>query len=178
MFQRMSRNHITGMTEINGILRKGISSQPEKNRPTNSSEIKKINLQHRHNQPKEGPAVCFSLLKIILNLWNYRPGNVYLPKFKESAMFKTNEYFEGKVVSVSHNGTEGKATVGVMAPGEYEFGTSTIEIMTVISGSMDIKMPGEQQWKTYKKFESFEVPAGVKFGVKVSSDTPYLCIYK
>lgn len=93
-------------------------------------------------------------------------------------MYAVNQYFDGKVASLSHNGAEGKATIGVMAAGEYEFGTSTIEIMTVISGEMLIKMPGEQSWKTYKKFESFEVPAGIKFGVKVTEDTPYLCLYK
>lgn len=93
-------------------------------------------------------------------------------------MYKVNEYFDGKVVSLSHQGTEGKATIGVMAAGEYQFGTSTIEIMTVISGKMMVKMPGETEWKTYKKFESFEVDKGITFGVKVDEDTPYLCLYK
>ena len=93
-------------------------------------------------------------------------------------MFKVNQYFEGKVVSLSHNGAEGNATIGVMAEGEYEFGTSTIEIMTVISGEMLVKLPGDIEWKPYGKFESFKVPKDIKFGVKVSEDTPYLCIYK
>jgi purine/pyrimidine-nucleoside phosphorylase len=93
-------------------------------------------------------------------------------------MFQINQYFEGKVASLSHSGAEGKATIGVMASGEYEFGTSTIEIMTVISGEMKIKLPGENNWKTYKKFESFQVPKDIRFGVKVEEDTPYLCLYK
>jgi purine/pyrimidine-nucleoside phosphorylase len=93
-------------------------------------------------------------------------------------MYKVNEYFDGKVASISHIGTEGKATIGVMASGEYQFGTSTVEIMTVISGKMMIKMPGESVWKTYKKFESFEVAKGISFDVKVEEDTPYLCLYK
>jgi uncharacterized protein YaiE (UPF0345 family) len=93
-------------------------------------------------------------------------------------MYKVNEYFDGKVVSLSHQGAEGKATIGVMATGEYQFGTSSVEIMTVISGKMMIKMPGETNWKTYKKFESFEVAKGITFGVKVEEDTPYLCLYK
>jgi uncharacterized protein YaiE (UPF0345 family) len=42
-------------------------------------------------------------------------------------MFKTNEYFEGNVKSLSFQGADGPATIGVMAKGEYEFGTSTIE---------------------------------------------------
>ncbi len=32
---------------------------------------------------------------------------------------------------------EGPATVGVMAVGEYEFGTSQLEIMRVVSGALD-----------------------------------------
>jgi purine/pyrimidine-nucleoside phosphorylase len=93
-------------------------------------------------------------------------------------MFKANEYFDGKVASLSHNGAEGKATIGVMAAGEYTFGTSCIEVMTVISGKMDILQPGETEWKTYKKFESFVVEKDVKFQVRVAEDTPYLCLYK
>jgi len=93
-------------------------------------------------------------------------------------MFKINEYFNGKVVSIALESAEGKTTVGVMEAGEYEFGTDTIEIMTVISGALTIQQPGENDWKTYQKFESFVVEKGVRFKVKCSEDTPYLCIYK
>ena len=93
-------------------------------------------------------------------------------------MFKVNQYFDGKVASLSHQGTEGKATIGVMAAGEYQFATSTIEIMTVISGRMQVKMPCDKTWRTYKKFESFEIAKEISFGVKVEEDTPYLCIYR
>ncbi len=93
-------------------------------------------------------------------------------------MFKTNEYFNGNVKSIALESAEGKATIGVMAKGEYEFGTSTIEVMTVISGKLTIKQPNEKEWKTYKKFESFVVEKDVKFKVKCDEDTPYLCLYK
>ena len=93
-------------------------------------------------------------------------------------MFKTNQYFGGKVVSIGLESAEGTATVGVMAAGEYEFGTATIEIMTVISGTLSVQQPGETEWKTYNKFESFEVAKDVKFRVKCTEDTPYLCLYK
>ena len=93
-------------------------------------------------------------------------------------MFKANQYFDGHVVSIALDSSEGRATVGVMAAGEYEFGTDTIEIMTVISGQLTIQLPLEAEWKTYKKFESFTVPKGVKFKVKADEDTPYLCLYK
>lgn len=61
---------------------------------------------------------------------------------------------------------------------EYEFGTDTIEIMTVISGKLTILLPDESEWKTYNKFESFVVAKGVKCMVKCKEDTPYLCLYK
>ena len=93
-------------------------------------------------------------------------------------MFQTNEYFDGKVKSIALESAEGKATVGVMAAGEYEFGTSCVEIMTVISGQLTIMLPNEKEWKVFKKFESFMVPKDTKFKVKASEDTPYLCLYK
>lgn len=51
-------------------------------------------------------------------------------------MFKVNEYFDGTVKSIAFDMVEGPATVGVMAPGEYEFGTSQLEVMHVIAGSL------------------------------------------
>jgi purine/pyrimidine-nucleoside phosphorylase len=93
-------------------------------------------------------------------------------------MLKVNEYFDGNVKSIVVNGAEGDATVGVIAAGEYEFGTSTIEIMTVVSGKLSVKQAGETEWKVYKKFESFVVPKDSKFKVKAEENTPYLCLYK
>ncbi|MDX9697471.1 MAG: pyrimidine/purine nucleoside phosphorylase [Bacteroidales bacterium] len=93
-------------------------------------------------------------------------------------MFKTNEYFDGKVKSIAFETAEGSATVGVMAKGEYVFGTSTVEFMTVTSGKMTIQQPGETEWKTYKEFETFKVAKDVKFKVKVDGDTSYRCLYK
>ncbi len=93
-------------------------------------------------------------------------------------MFKTNEYFDGKVKSIAFTSAEGPATIGVMAPGEYEFGTSCVEIMQVVSGSMDIKLPGSDSWQTFQPGDTFQVDKNVKFGVKISSESSYLCLYK
>ncbi|HPE33430.1 MAG TPA: pyrimidine/purine nucleoside phosphorylase [Bacteroidales bacterium] len=93
-------------------------------------------------------------------------------------MFKTNEYFNGRVVSIAYQTDEGPATIGVMSPGEYEFGTSTIEHMTVISGIMNVLLPGETQWKSFKEFETFIVPKDSKFKVRLQTDTAYRCLYR
>jgi len=92
-------------------------------------------------------------------------------------MFQTNEYFEGKVKSIAFRTHEGPATIGVMAAGEYEFGTSTVEHMTVVSGIMVVKLPGETEWKTFKPSDTFIVQKGVKFNLRISSDAAYLCLY-
>jgi purine/pyrimidine-nucleoside phosphorylase len=93
-------------------------------------------------------------------------------------MFKTNEYFEGSVKSIAYETPEGGATIGVMARGEYVFGTSSVELMTVISGNMDILLPGDKEWKKYGEFETFTVPAGTDFSVRVNGDTAYRCYYR
>jgi purine/pyrimidine-nucleoside phosphorylase len=93
-------------------------------------------------------------------------------------MFKVNEYFDGKVTSLAFETNEGKATIGVIAAGEYEFGTSTIEYMTVTSGSMEVMRAGETLWSIFKEFETFIVPANTKFKMKVKEDTSYRCLYR
>ena len=93
-------------------------------------------------------------------------------------MFKTNEYFEGKVKSIAFNISQESATIGVMSAGEYEFSTSTVEHMTVTSGEMQVKLPNPDEWYTYKPFETFIVDKGISFKVKVSGDTTYMCLYK
>ena len=93
-------------------------------------------------------------------------------------MFKVNEYFEGNVKSIAFSTAEGPATVGVMAKGEYEFGTSTKEIMTVTTGRLMIKLPGASDWKEYKPFETFEVEANKKFQVRIDEESSYVCFYR
>jgi uncharacterized protein YaiE (UPF0345 family) len=93
-------------------------------------------------------------------------------------MFKTNEYFEGKVKSIAFSTAEGPATLGVMASGDYEFGTSTVEYMTVVSGLMTVLLPGEQEWKEFRPYETFVVPKDARFKLKIAGDAAYICLYK
>ena len=93
-------------------------------------------------------------------------------------MFKVNEYFEGKVKSLAFETAEGPATIGVIAAGEFEFGTGTVEIMTVTSGSLEVKLPDQESWETYPAGKTFTVPAHKRFQVKALGDTAYLCLYR
>lgn len=92
-------------------------------------------------------------------------------------MFKINEYFHGNVTSIGFQTESLPATVGVMAPGEYEFGTSENETMTVISGALTVLLPDADAWKTFSDGDTFAVAANEKFQLKVSVDTAYLCTY-
>ncbi|MCL7462951.1 pyrimidine/purine nucleoside phosphorylase [Pseudomonas sp. NW5] len=93
-------------------------------------------------------------------------------------MFKVNEYFDGSVKSIAFAMSEGPATVGVMAPGEYEFGTAQAEVMHVVAGELIVKLPGQDDWQTFAAGSRFDVPANSKFQLKVAQDTAYLCEYR
>lgn len=93
-------------------------------------------------------------------------------------MFKVNEYFGGDVASIAFATAEGPATVGVMAIGEYEFGTSQLEIMNVVSGALTVQLPGADTWETYAAGTKFTVPADSKFKVRADVETAYLCEYR
>jgi len=92
-------------------------------------------------------------------------------------MFNVNEYFDGKVKSLGFENSDGPVTIGVMAKGEYEFGTTMVEHMTVTSGAMKVLIEGETEWKTYHQFETFRVEKNSKFKVIMEDQTSYKCVY-
>ena len=87
------------------------------------------------------------------------------------------EYFGGKVKSIAFQGESLPATVGVISSGEYEFGTSKKEVMTVVSGALTVKLPGEEEFKAYPSGTEFKVAANQSFQVKIEQPTAYLCFY-
>lgn len=93
-------------------------------------------------------------------------------------MFEVNEYFDGKVKSIAFQSATLPATVGVMAAGEYEFSTGKKETMSVVSGALTVKLPGESDWITFSQGELFIVDANETFQVKVDTDSAYLCTYE
>lgn len=92
-------------------------------------------------------------------------------------MLKVNEYFEGQVKSIGFETSGERCSVGVMAPGEYTFGTAAPERMTVVKGALHVKLPGHIDWETYNAGDDFEVPGDSSFQVKVTEPAAYLCDY-
>lgn len=93
-------------------------------------------------------------------------------------MFKVNEYFDGTVKSIAFDMAAGPATLGVMAAGDYQFATNQQEVMHVIAGSLEVQLPGSDDWATFASGSQFTVPANSTFKLKVAADTAYLCEYR
>ena len=91
---------------------------------------------------------------------------------------EANVYFDGQVTSRSLVFPDGsRKTLGVMLPGEYEFGTAEKEIMEIFSGDLDVLLPDAADWRHVNGGEVFEVPSSRKFNLKVNSVTDYCCSY-
>jgi purine/pyrimidine-nucleoside phosphorylase len=95
-----------------------------------------------------------------------------------TAIKKANVYFEGKVTSRTVLFADGeKKTLGIMMPGEYEFGTADKEIMEILAGKLDVLLPGSDKWQTFVGGQTFEVPANAKFKLVVKELADYCCSY-
>lgn len=91
---------------------------------------------------------------------------------------KANVYFNGGVVSRTVLFPDGsKKTLGIMQPGEYEFSTGDKENMEILSGELDVMLPGAASWKAVKGGESFDVPANATFTMKVKTLSDYCCSF-
>ncbi len=102
-----------------------------------------------------------------------------MDKFENVAVVKkANINFNGNVTSrtILFPGGE-KKTLGLMMPGEYEFGTADKEIMEILSGSLKVQLPSSMDWKAIEGGETFEVAANAKFKLKVEQVTDYCCSY-
>ncbi len=91
---------------------------------------------------------------------------------------KANVYFNGGVTSRTVFFPDGtKKTLGIMQPGEYEFSTGDKEIMEILAGELDVRLPGSSSWKAVKGGESFEVAPNSKFTMKVKTISDYICSF-
>ena len=102
-----------------------------------------------------------------------------MSKFKNvTVVKKANIYFDGKVTSRTVIFADGsKKTLGIMLPGEYEFSTGEKELMEIISGEMDVLLPGEDAWRNMSGGQSFEVAGNAKFKLKVKTLSDYCCSF-
>lgn len=102
-----------------------------------------------------------------------------MDKFENvSIVKKANVYSEGKVTSRTLFFPDGsRKTLGIMLPGEYEFGTAQKEIMEIMSGQLEVLLPSSNQWLAINGTVTFEVPANSSFKLQIKTVTDYCCSY-
>lgn len=91
---------------------------------------------------------------------------------------KANVYYDGKVLSHAFFMPDGsRKTLGILFPGEYEFGTGDAEVMEPVAGTLTAMLPGSDKWENYGPGTSFRIPANSKFKCKCSELSEYICSY-
>ncbi|WP_110953755.1 pyrimidine/purine nucleoside phosphorylase [Anaerosinus massiliensis] len=91
---------------------------------------------------------------------------------------KANVYFDGKVTSRTVYFEDGtRKTLGIILPGEYEFGTADKEQMEVLAGKINVLFPDSETWTSFEAGQSFEIPANCKFKMAVDEVADYCCSY-
>ena len=92
---------------------------------------------------------------------------------------QANVYFGGKVTSRTVLFADGtRKTLGIMLPGEYEFGTDCVELMEILAGELRVLLPGETEWLSITGTGDFTVPANTRFKLAVTAVTDYCCSYQ
>ncbi len=90
-------------------------------------------------------------------------------------MLKHNTYFDGNVQSIGFERNGRRMTAGVVAPGEYHFGTEAPERMSVVSGELFVRITPTAEWRHYPAGTAFEVPGKSGFDVRASDPSAYVC---
>ena len=88
---------------------------------------------------------------------------------------KHNSYFEGQVQSIGFERNGRRITAGVIAPGEFHFGTNAPERMTVTSGVLEVLLAGQTTFTVFPVGTAFEVEGKSGFDVKATAPAAYVC---
>ena len=92
---------------------------------------------------------------------------------------KANVYSDGKCVShtvLLPNGT--RSTIGVIFPSLLTFNTAAPELMEINLGSCNVRLKGEETWKTYRAGEKFTVPGNSSFEIETTEMLDYVCHFE
>jgi hypothetical protein len=87
------------------------------------------------------------------------------------------EYFEGNVKSLANSRHGTRFSVGIIAPGEYHFGTDAAERMNVTCGEIAVKQDGADDFTIYAQGTCWEVAPKSGFTVRVAHPAAYYCQY-
>ncbi len=92
-------------------------------------------------------------------------------------MYQLRKYHGDRVQSLTYDDGKLAFSVGIISPGEYEFGSMKKEIFTVTHGKIAAWYEGDQ-WITAHKGDGFEIPSHKNFKLKVEEVSAYICYYE
>ncbi|MBN2344388.1 MAG: pyrimidine/purine nucleoside phosphorylase [Deltaproteobacteria bacterium] len=92
-------------------------------------------------------------------------------------MITANAYYDGNVKSLGFENGSGRATVGVMEKGDYEFSTGAPEKMTLISGAWALQLPESDEFVPFGVGETVSIPGDSSFKLQISEPSAYHCMY-
>lgn len=91
---------------------------------------------------------------------------------------KANVYWDGKVTSRTCYREDGsRFTLGIITAGSYTFDVGDKEVVQLISGAVEIILPGETSWSKVTAPETFTVPADSSYQIRTTGVAEYLCDY-
>lgn len=92
---------------------------------------------------------------------------------------KANVFFDGKCVSHSVFFADGsRKTVGVIMPGaQLTFNVGAPELMEITSGECQVKIAGDNEFKTYTAGSQFNVATNGSFEIHAKDEVNYVCSF-
>lgn len=93
-------------------------------------------------------------------------------------MYKLRKYHGDKVMSLTFEDDIQAFSIGIIAPGEYEFGALKKEIFTVTSGKIGFRLEDDENWTTCNVNGNFTVPDHKNFKIIVIETSSYICYYE
>lgn len=102
-----------------------------------------------------------------------------MSRFESVSVVKAaNIYHGGQVTSRTVEFPDGSIkTLGIMLPGDYEFGTDQAELMEITQGTLDYQLSGQGSWTSVQSGDAFHVPGKSSFKLRVRDVTDYVCSY-
>lgn len=93
-------------------------------------------------------------------------------------MYELKKYHGDRVMSLTYDTEDQSFSIGIISPGEYQFGSIRREIFTVTSGKIMSWVEGNGEWKSCGPGQSFVIPEYKNFKLRVENVSTYICYYE
>ena len=92
-------------------------------------------------------------------------------------MYKIREYHGSKVMSLTHEDDKDSFSIGIISPGEFEFGAISKEVYKVTSGEIEFWEEDEHHWRLIRVGKEFSVVDHKNFKMKTDKTSSFICFY-